>query len=417
MSTSSVKAPSAAVKRYQDNRFGMFIHYGLYSLVSHHEWAMYIERIPVPEYRKLADRFKPKAGAAEEWVKLAKKTGMKYLCLTTRHHDGFCLFDTKFTDFNSVKSAAGRDLVREFVDACRAHGMRPTLYYSVADWSDSGHASGAEKDPEGWKRFVGIVHGQLKELMTNYGPIDYIFYDGCPPPETWRAAEINQEMRRLQPDLLISDRCRLDEDVASCENHLAAHDKPWECCMTVNSSWGCNSGDPFRKDPITLIHALATCMHNGGNFLLNMGPLADGTPQPGDVKILNKLGGWVRRNAEAVYGTTRAPFNYCDYKLSCARGDTVYIAFHFYHGPDTVVAGIGNRVKSIRLLHPAQDCALPPGGESDIHDRSAQGVAGPHACDRHGAGRSAQRHPQSLHMRSESQIRVLKGKEIGNGSR
>ena len=120
---------------------------------------MYYERIPAVEYRLLADRFCPGDGVVEDWIRLAKKTGMKYACLTTRHHDGFCLFDTAFTDFNSVKTAAGRDLVREFVEACRAHDIRPALYYSVADWSDSGYTSGPEKDPAGWARFVGIVDG------------------------------------------------------------------------------------------------------------------------------------------------------------------------------------------------------------------------------------------------------------------
>lgn len=357
------KAPSAAVNRFRDNRFGMFIHYGLYSLLDRREWAMYYERIPVPEYQKLAERFHPAPDAVEGWVKLAKQTGMKYLCLTTRHHDGFCLFDSKFTDFTSVKTAAKRDLVREFVEACRAHGVRPTLYYSVGNWADSGYTNGSEKDPEGWARYVATAQGQLKELMSNYGPIDYLFYDGCPEPESWRGAELNQELRRLQPDLLISDRCQLDEDVASSENHLGAHKKPWECCMTTNESWGCNYGDPHRKTAYKLACTLATCMHNGGNLLLNLGPLADGSPHPDDVKLFAELGGWVDRNAEAVYGTTAAPFNYCDYKLSCARGNTAYIAFHFYHGPETIVCGIGNRVKRVRLLSTAQDVAFHQEGD------------------------------------------------------
>jgi alpha-L-fucosidase len=356
------KAPKHAVERFRNNRFGMFIHYGLYSLLNRREWAMYYERIPVNEYRKLAARFKPDRRKIEDWVLLAKQAGMKYMCLTTRHHDGFCLFDTAETDFNSVRTAAGRDLVKEFVVACRKHELRPALYYSVANWSDPGFTDGPEKNPEGWKRFLQIAYAQLKELMTNYGPIDYLFYDGCPSPEDWQGAELNRELRQLQPELLISDRCQLDEDVASSENHLGAHKKPWECCMTTNESWGCNYGDIHRKSAFELIKSLATCMHNGGNFLLNMGPLADGSIHPEDRRLFGEIGAWVKRNAEAVYGTTACPFNYCDYKLSCARGNTAYIAFHFYCGPETVVAGIGNQVKNIRLLATGEEIAFNQDG-------------------------------------------------------
>ncbi|GAG26198.1 unnamed protein product, partial [marine sediment metagenome] len=200
---------------FREARFGMFIHYGLYSLLGRHEWVMCYERIPKEEYRKLAQRFKPKKRIMSEWTALAKKAGMRYMCLTTRHHDGFALFDTKASDYNSVKTAVGRDLIREYVDACRKAGMRIGLYYSVADWGDQGFVDGPKKNPQGWKRFVKIAHTQLLELMSNYGKIDYLFYDGCPPPKTWGCAALNAEIRCLQPEILISDRCALDEDVAS----------------------------------------------------------------------------------------------------------------------------------------------------------------------------------------------------------
>ncbi len=344
------KAPAAALERFRQNRFGMFIHYGLYSILNRREWAMYYERIPVCEYRKLAERFNPESLDIADWVKLAKNTGMKYMCLTTRHHDGFCLFDTAFTDFNSVKTAAKRDLVREFVGACRTHEIRPALYYSVADWSDKGYTDGPQNNLAGWARFAETARGQLKELMSNYGQIDYLFYDGCPEPDDWGAKEINCELRKLQPELLISDRCQLDEDVASSENHLGAHKKLWECCMTTNGSWGCNYGDIHRKSAYDLVKALAVCMHNGGNLLLNIGPNADGSVQPEDMPLLRELGAWVERNKEAVFGTLENPFNYCDQKLSCYRGTTTYTAFYFYHGPEMVIAGVGNKVRKIRLL-------------------------------------------------------------------
>ena len=357
------KAPQHAIERFKNNRFGMFIHYGLYSILNRREWSMYYERIPVEEYHKLADEFNPVNLDVNDWVKLAKQTGMKYMCLTTRHHDGFCLFDTAETDFNSVKTAAKRDLVREFVDACRNHGIRPTLYYSVADWSDSGYTDGPVKNPEGWAKFIKRAHNQLKELMSNYGLIDYLFYDGCPPPADWKGEELNRELRELQPELLISDRCQLDEDIASSENHLGAHQKPWECCMTTNDSWGCNYGDIHFKSAYDLIHSLAVCIHNGGNFMLNMGPMADGSVQPEDRKLFEEIGAWVERNKEAVYGTLATPFNYHDKKLSCYRDTTAYVAFHWYHGPETVVAGIGNTVEKVRLLSTGEPIEFKQAGE------------------------------------------------------
>ncbi|MDD5706243.1 MAG: alpha-L-fucosidase [Kiritimatiellae bacterium] len=345
------KAPAESVRRFVENRYGMFIHYGLYAVHGRHEWAMCYERIPRAEYRKAVARFKPRVGCTREWVKLAKAVGMKYACLTTRHHEGYSLFDSPANKFNAFRTGPRRDLVREFVDSCREVGIRPCLYYSVADWSDSGFVAGPKEDPRGWKRFVEIVHAELKALMTNYGEIDYLFYDGCPPDaRVWRGAEINTEIRRLQPNILISDRCCMDEDIASAEQHTMGPGKPWECCMTMNDSWGYNSTDEDWKTPRQLVKVLLTCMHNDGNLLLNVGPKPDGTIPATCVRTLRQISQWAARNAEAVYGTKGNPFAYADQKLSVYRDRTAYVPLHFYHGPDTVVAGIGNRVRSARVV-------------------------------------------------------------------
>ncbi|MBI4024433.1 MAG: alpha-L-fucosidase, partial [Verrucomicrobia bacterium] len=244
------KAPEKFIRWFREARYGMFIHFGLYSILGRHEWALCYERIPFEEYRKLARRFNPKHLDVRAWADLARKSGMRYACLTTRHHEGFALFDTQASDFNSVNSPARRDLVREYVEACRNTGLGVGLYYSVADWGDPGFLAGPRRDPKAWKRFVRIVHEQLRELMTRYGRVDYLFYDGCPPPKTWGCATINAEIRRLQPHILISSRCGLDEDVISAEGHtISDPGKLWESCLTTNSSWGYNYGDDDWKTP------------------------------------------------------------------------------------------------------------------------------------------------------------------------
>lgn len=352
------KAPRSSLRWFRKARYGMFIHYGLFSLLGRHEWAMCYERIPFAEYRPLIRRFRPRRDCVRDWIALAREAGMRYACLTTRHHEGFALFDTRVSDFNSQNSPTGRDLVREYVEACRKAKIGVGLYYSVADWGDAGYVAGPRKDPPGWRRFVRVVHEQLRELMTNYGKVDYLFYDGCPPPKTWRCAQINAEIRRLQPDILISDRCGLSEDVLSAEGYTITADpgKPWETCITSNgtSSWGYNHGDPDWKSPRQTILHLMTCAHNGGNFLFNFGPRADGGVPPQAARLLRQTGAWLKRNGEAVYGTDPHPFDYVDWKLSTGRDKRVYIPLHYYHGAETVVAGIGNRVRNARVLFTGQ---------------------------------------------------------------
>ena len=348
MNKKDIKLSNAA-KRFLDWKYGMFIHYGLYSIVGRGEWVMCKERIPFEEYSELANEFKPDKDCVREWIKLAKENGMKYACLTTRHHDGFCLFDTATTDYNSVKTACGRDLTREFVDACREAGLGVGIYYSVGSWEDQGFIAGPENEKL-WKRFIEKDHTQLRELMTNYGQIDYLFYDGCPPPESWNAPGINAEIRSLQADILISSRCGTEEDVASSENHLGAHPGVWESCFTLNNSWGYNRFDSEWKTAQDVVKMLTSVAHNGGNFMLNIGPKADGSIQNEAVAIIKKVGSWMKVNGEAVYGTDPSPFNYIDQEISTSRDNTVYITFHMDFGPEKVITGIGNTINSISLL-------------------------------------------------------------------
>src|SRR5712691_11545881 len=275
------------IQWWQEAKFGMFIHWGLYSVIGRHEWAMEVEGIPIPQYEILAKHFNPKPNAARDWARLAKQAGQKYMVMTTKHHEGFCNFDTKLTDYCAPKQAAGRDLVREFVDAARAEGLRVGFYYSLMDWH---HPDGARclTDEAARRRFVDYIHGQVRELCTNYGKLDVLWYDVSWPlkPDGWESAKMNAMARQLQPEIIINNRSGLPEDFATPEQRIQAADRAWEACMTMNGSWGYQHADDDWKSPKTVVRNLITCARDGGNYLLNIGPKPDGSIPEDSVRIL-----------------------------------------------------------------------------------------------------------------------------------
>ena len=296
------------MKWWREARFGMFIHFGLYSQWGRHEWTQVCENIPVDEYAKLADSFNPKPGAPREWAALAKKAGMKYMVLTTRHHEGFSLWDSKANPFNSVNYGPKRDIVREFVDACREFGLKIGFYSSMMDWHHPDSWKCAY-DPAARKRFNDYIEALNTELLTNYGKIDILWYDVSRPmesPEGWNSLELNQKMRSLQPHIIINNRSQLEEDFSTPEEHVTATDKDWEACMTFNGlSWGyMDSGQTknFSYTPHQIVKMLNTCASGGGNLLLNIGPKPDGSVPEDAVEPLIAVGDWLSENGDAVYG-------------------------------------------------------------------------------------------------------------------
>src|SRR3954447_11311490 len=275
---------------FRDARFGMFIHWGLYSQLGRHEWVMNRERIPVAEYEPLADTWKPKPNCARVWAKLAKQAGMRYMVMTTKHHEGFCLFDSKLTDHNAAKRGPGRDLVAEYVEAARAEGLRVGFYYSLMDWH---HPDGAhcKKDEAARRRFVDYIHGQVRELCSNYGKLDILWYDVAWPlsAEGWESVKMNKMVRQLQPDILINNRAKIPEDFTTPEQRIQAFSEPWEACMTMNDSWGYQRADDDWKSPKTVVSNLVTCARGYGNYLLNIGPKADGSIPDESVQILTNV--------------------------------------------------------------------------------------------------------------------------------
>src|SRR6266566_3678534 len=311
------------MKWWHEARFGMFIHWGLYSVIGRHEWVMENEGIPVSEYAPLAKQFKPKPFPAREWAKIARETGMRYMVMTTKHHEGFCHFDTKTTDYCSPKQGPGRDLVREYVEAAR-------------------------------KRFVEYIHTHIRELLTNYGKIDVLWYDVSWPLDAagWESERMNKMVFGLQPDIIVNNRNKLPGDFSTPEQQITAdkEGRAWESCMTLNDSWGYQRADDDWKSPRRVIQNLISCSRDTGNYLLNIGPRADGSVPEESVRVLTEAGRWLRRNGESIYNSDRCQPRRSNYASFTRKGNTLYMHVHFWPGDDVVVAGLQAQVESARFL-------------------------------------------------------------------
>lgn len=345
------------MKWWHEAKFGMFVHWGLYSVRGRHEWVMENEGIPVAEYEQLATRFNPKKDAARDWARLAKRAGMKYMVMTTKHHEGFCLFDTKTTSYNAAKRAAGRDLVREYVDAARGEGLRVGFYYSLMDWH---HPDGAraEKDEAARRRLVDYIHTHVRELMTNYGKIDVLWYDVSWPLDAkgWESQRMNEMVFSLQPDIVVNNRNRLPGDFTTPEQRIEAAEegRAWEACMTMNGSWGYQAADDDWKTPKQVVRNLISCARDGGNYLLNIGPKPDGSIPEESVRILEAVGAWMSKNGEAIYASDRCQPRRSNYASFTRKGHTLYMHVHFWPGDDVAIGGLLVPVKSARLLATGQ---------------------------------------------------------------
>jgi alpha-L-fucosidase len=339
------------IQWWREAKFGMFIHWGLYSILGREAWAMGDEDIPLPEYEKLAKQFQPPPNAARAWARLAREAGMRYMVMTAKHHEGFCLFASKLTGYCAPNQGPGRDLVREYVEAARAENLRVGFYYSLMDWHhpDWRHA---KDDLGARKRFVAYIHGQIRELMTNYGKVDILWYD-MPVPldaEGWRSAEMNDMVFKLQPDIVINNRNLLPGDFSTPEQSTQAAQGDWESCMTINDSWAYLAGDNNWKSAQQLLQNLVECARDGGNYLLDIGPKADGSvPEPG-VTRLQAIGKWLQNNGDAVYGTQKCRFPHGNIGVYTRRGNTLYTIIYFWPGETMTVGGVKFPVKSARFL-------------------------------------------------------------------
>ena len=338
---------------WHEAKFGMFIHWGLYSVLGRHEWAMEEEGIPVAEYELLAKRFTPKPNAARAWARLAKQAGQKYMVMTTKHHEGFCLFNTQYTDYCAPKQACGRDLVKEYVEAARAEGMRVGFYHSLMDWH---HPDGARcaHDEAARRRFVEYVHGQIHELLTNYGKVDILWYDVAWPLDAagWESEKMNQMVFQLQPDIIVNNRNRLRGDFSTPEQHITAEKggRAWESCMTMNDSWGYQAADDDWKSPKRVVRNLVACARDGGNYLLNIGPKGDGSIPEESVSALSAVGRWMDKNSQTIHEAEPCLVHSSNFAGFTRKGNTLYMHVHFWPGETVALGGLTSKVVSARLL-------------------------------------------------------------------
>ncbi len=295
------------LKWFKEARFGMFVHWGLYSLIGRHEWVMNTEHMSVEEYTKLGPKWHPRPGAAREWARLAKHAGMRYMVMTTKHHDGFCLFDSEISDFNAVKYGPKRDLVAEYVEAARDEGLKVGLYYSPMDWRHPDGESSA-KNAKARKRFVKWTHGLIRELMTHYGRIDIMWYDTIWPldAEGLESKKLNAMVRELQPGIIINNRSGLEEDFGTPEQEVTADPsgRMWESCMTMNDAWGYTPIDTNYKSTFDVLRMLQQVARGGGNLLLNVGPSSAGDIPYECTSVFSQVGQWLRKYGPTIYEAT-----------------------------------------------------------------------------------------------------------------
>ncbi|HEV8453455.1 MAG TPA: alpha-L-fucosidase [Gemmatimonadales bacterium] len=365
----------AAREWFRDARFGLFIHWGVYSLLGQGEWVMQNRELSITSYEWLASTFDPVKFAARDWVALAKAAGMRYLTITARHHDGFSMFGSDATRYDIVDwTRFGRDPLKELAEECRAQGIRLFFYYSQLDWHHPdywprGRTGGATGRPEQgeWSRYLDFMDRQLEELLTRYGPIGGIWFDGMwdKPDADWRLPRTYGLIHRLQPAALIVPNHHQaplpGEDVQTFEQDLPGANTagfnttqigslPLETSLTMNRSWGFNLTDHNFKSARELIHYLARAAGNDANLLLNLGPRPDGTIQPEALERLQEVGRWLRVHGPSVYGTRGGPVSPRSWGVTTQRGDSVFV--HLLDWPDRVLAlpALDRRVRRATLL-------------------------------------------------------------------
>ena len=377
---------------FVEDRFGMFIHWGLYSMLARHEWVRNAEKISNDAYQKYFDRFYPDLYDPKEWARQAKNAGMKYFVITTKHHEGFCLWDSKHTDYKSTNTPWGKDLLKPMVEAFRNEGIRVGFYHSLIDWHhphftvDKLHPmrENEEERKKNAKRkiekYTEYLHAQVKELLTNFGPVDIMWFDFSYPGEDgkghkeWGSEKLIKMIRKLQPDIMLDNRLDLPntgdfETPEQFQPREGLKDKDgnpivWEACQTFSGSWGYHRDEASWRDTDELIRTLIDCVAKGGNLLLNVGPTARGEFDFRASERLAGMGEWMRRHNRSIYGCTQAPAEFkcppgCNLTYN-PKSKRLYL--HILNWPYKHITMEGEayakRVEYAQLLHDGSEVAL-----------------------------------------------------------
>lgn len=382
----------ARIASFRDDHLGMFIHWGPYSTRSiEASWPLFRGTVSWAEYEAMADVFDPVDFDPVQWATLAKNAGARYMVLTTKHHDGYALWDTKLSDYSSVHRKASRDFITPYVEACRAAGLKVGFYFSLCDWhhpdypfelTDDHHlrhelsyTPGSPRtiaeDPARWDRYIAFMHGQVRELLTSFGQIDLLWFDGHweHTPELWKTAELEAMIHELQPGCVVNNRIGSDEyaDYVTPEQHVPVTppDYAWETCLTINETWAYNKNDRAYKSSIELIASLAEITSKGGNLLLNVGPTPLGVVPPEFASRWEVLAEWMARNGESI--------------LSAGPG----LELGQFYGPST--GANDGRATYLFLLGPANgDVIRVRGMEKQILGASILGSGQALEMDHHG---------------------------------
>lgn len=396
------------------DRFGMFIHWGLYALPARHEWVKNRECIPEEKYQKYFEHFNPDLYDARAWARAARAAGMKYAVLTTKHHEGFCMFDSRFTDYKCTNTPAGRDLVREYVDAFRAEGLKVGFYYSLIDWHhphfpiDMLHPR--RNDPDAFaqnqgrdmKIYAQYMRDQVTELLTNYGKIDILWFDfsysqNQPEPgkewmkgkgkEDWEAEKLIATARALQPHIIIDNRTELEQDLWTPEQYQVTewvkHRETgelvtWEACQTFSGSWGYHRDESTWKSPEMLIRMLVNTVALGGNLLMNVGPTARGEFDSRAKDALAVYERWMHHNSRAIYDCTMAEPDIlktlpadCRYTQS-RDGKRLYLHLFAYPFEHLEIKGLAGKVEYAQFLHDGSEILMQEGKVDHFSEGASQ---------------------------------------------
>lgn len=399
---------SERMKWWTNARFGMFIHWGLYALPARHEWVKNRERITSEQYQKYFDMFNPDLYNPKEWAKMAKEAGMKYVVLTAKHHEGFCLFDSKFTDYKSTNTPCGKDLIKEYVEAFRAEGLKVGFYYSLIDWHhpdytiDSNHPQRQDSDTayarlnkgRNMSKYREYMKNQVKELLTNYGEISIIWFDFSFPGKNgkgrtdWDSENLLKLARSLQPGIIVDDRLDLRDveggwDFTTPEQvkvtkwpEVNGKKVAWETCQTFSGSWGYYRDETSWKSPSQLIELLSESVSKGGNLLLNVGPTARGAFDYRAQERLKSMGEWMKYNNRSIYGCTEAPAGFTapantllTYNPLTRR---LYVHLLVYPLGRLTLTNMADKVKYVQFLNDASEVRYSTGRDDAKNDLSLQ---------------------------------------------